>query len=126
METQVDSAGRTKSGSEVSYSYVLMVQHLIEWCILLYMERDQCVKSLAKYARVKPVITLTVWNELEKNNPDFFAAYARSRSHRRAQSYECTLEDSIARLRAQSLSGDPIADGGGGSVYGELNGVSCW
>lgn len=35
------------------------VQHLIERCLLLYMDRDDCVKALAKYAHVKPVITLT-------------------------------------------------------------------
>lgn len=123
MEPQVHENSRPKAGHEVSYSDVLMVQHLIEWCILLCMERDQCVRSLAKYARVKPVITITVWNELEKNNPDFFAEYARNKARRQARSVECMLEDATVRLCTQSLSDS--AEGGVPPIFAELAGVSC-
>ncbi|GMH01588.1 hypothetical protein Nepgr_003427 [Nepenthes gracilis] len=59
------------------YSYIRLVQHLIERCLLLRMTRDQCVKALAEYARIKPIITLVVWRELLKENRGFFHAYFR-------------------------------------------------
>lgn len=80
-----------------------MVQHLIERCLLLYMDRDDCVKALAKYAHVKPVITLTVWKELEKENKDFFTAYARRRSHSEARALSKALDDATAKLCHQKL-----------------------
>eukprot|EP00897_Mesotaenium_endlicherianum_P008084 jgi/Mesen1/7303/ME000374S06663 len=89
---------------EVSYSYVLMVQHLIERCLLLYMDRDECARALAKYARVKPVITSTVWNELEKENKEFFKQYATHRTDHKARSFDRLLEDATAKLCAQKLS----------------------
>ncbi|KAF7809308.1 uncharacterized protein G2W53_036051 [Senna tora] len=39
------------------------------------MSQDQCVKALAEHARITPLVTLTVWNELQKENKDFFRAY---------------------------------------------------
>ncbi|KAB2045706.1 hypothetical protein ES319_D01G179600v1 [Gossypium barbadense] len=62
------------------HSYIRMVQHLIERCLLLYMNRQQCVKALAKYASIRPCITITVWRELEKENKDFFEAYFQALS----------------------------------------------
>ncbi|XAR65083.1 Angiotensin-converting enzyme 2 [Bertholletia excelsa] len=56
-------------------SYIRMVQHLIERCLLLRMNRDQCIKALAEHASVRPLVTLTVWRELMKENRDFFQAY---------------------------------------------------
>uniref|UniRef100_A0A7C8YD16 Angiotensin-converting enzyme 2 n=1 Tax=Opuntia streptacantha TaxID=393608 RepID=A0A7C8YD16_OPUST len=57
------------------HSYIRMVQHLIERCLLLRMDRDQCIKALADHAKIRPLITLTVWRELLKENRDFFQAY---------------------------------------------------
>ncbi|XVF43977.1 hypothetical protein PTKIN_Ptkin02bG0083600 [Pterospermum kingtungense] len=57
------------------HSYIRMVQHLIERCLLLHMNRQQCVKALANYASIQPCITITVWKELQKENRDFFQAY---------------------------------------------------
>ncbi|KAE8698967.1 Plant-specific transcription factor YABBY family protein [Hibiscus syriacus] len=54
------------------HSYIRMVQHLIERCLLLHMNQNQCVKALAQYASIRPCITITVWRELEKENTDFF------------------------------------------------------
>ncbi|KAJ4707351.1 hypothetical protein OWV82_020883 [Melia azedarach] len=64
------------------HSYIRMVQHLIERCLLLHMSRDQCVKALAEHASVWPLVTLTVWRELQKENKDFFQAYFRAISPR--------------------------------------------
>ncbi|GMP82746.1 hypothetical protein CsSME_00036921 [Camellia sinensis var. sinensis] len=57
------------------HSYIRMVQHLIERCLLLHMNRDQCIKALAEHASVQPLVTLTVWRELLKENKGFFQAY---------------------------------------------------
>ncbi|KAJ9176368.1 hypothetical protein P3X46_011687 [Hevea brasiliensis] len=64
------------------HSYIRMVHHLIERCLLLHMSRDQCIKALAEHANIRPLVTLTVWRELQKENKDFFHAYFRSTSFR--------------------------------------------
>ncbi|XP_062110349.1 uncharacterized protein LOC133822132 [Humulus lupulus] len=60
------------------HSYIRMVQHLIERCLLLHMNRDQCIRALAHHASIRPLVTLTVWRELQKENKDFFHAYYHS------------------------------------------------
>ncbi|KAK8357103.1 uncharacterized protein LOC108459717 isoform X2 [Gossypium arboreum] len=57
------------------HDYIRMVQHMIERCLLLQMSRDDCVKALAKYAKIEPIISLTVWKELLKENKAFFRDY---------------------------------------------------
>ncbi|XP_010923199.1 uncharacterized protein [Elaeis guineensis] len=57
------------------YSYIRMVQHLIERCLLLHMTQDDCIKALAERAGILPIVTLTVWKELLKENRGFFQAY---------------------------------------------------
>ncbi|WOL04800.1 hypothetical protein Cni_G13522 [Canna indica] len=47
--------------------------------ILLHMNKEECVDTLFKHAYIKPVITSTVWTELEKENKEFFDAYAKNR-----------------------------------------------
>ncbi|KAG2708252.1 hypothetical protein I3760_05G183400 [Carya illinoinensis] len=64
------------------HSYIRMVQHLIERCLLLHMSRDQCIKALAEHASIRPLVTLTVWRELQKANKDFFRAYFHVTSSR--------------------------------------------
>ncbi|XP_019191637.1 PREDICTED: uncharacterized protein LOC109186168 isoform X1 [Ipomoea nil] len=63
-----------------SASYIHMVQHLIEKCLIFHMTKEECMEALSKHANIEPVITATVWNELEKENPEFFAAYAQSQT----------------------------------------------
>ncbi|KAJ4786758.1 histidine-tRNA ligase [Rhynchospora pubera] len=62
-----------------SSSYIRMVQHLIEKCILHNMNKEECMEALEKHANIKPVITST---ELEKENRAFFESYARDREER--------------------------------------------
>ncbi|KAL8159748.1 hypothetical protein V2J09_001285 [Rumex salicifolius] len=66
--------------SSSSSSYIHMVQHLIEKCLTFHMTKEECVEALSKHANIKPVITSTVWNELEKENKEFFDTYAQSSS----------------------------------------------
>ncbi|KAH6826544.1 argininosuccinate lyase [Perilla frutescens var. hirtella] len=48
------------------------------------MSKEECMDALSKYADIKPVITSTVWKELEKENKEFFEAYAKRREERGA------------------------------------------
>ncbi|XP_015957109.1 uncharacterized protein LOC107481341 [Arachis duranensis] len=57
------------------HSYIRMVQNLIERCLLFHMSQDQCIKALAEHAGIKPLVTLTVWKELQKENKEFFRDY---------------------------------------------------
>lgn len=54
------------------------VQHLIEKCLTYHMTKEECVEALSRHAYIQPLITSTVWNELEKENKEFFESYARS------------------------------------------------
>ncbi|PPD67294.1 hypothetical protein GOBAR_DD35828 [Gossypium barbadense] len=65
-----------------SASYIHMVHHLIEECLIFNMSKEECMEALSKHASIKPVITSTVWNELEKENKEFFEAYTRNRDQR--------------------------------------------
>lgn len=38
------------------------------------------MEALSKHANIKPVITSTVWKELEKENKEFFESYLKSQS----------------------------------------------
>ncbi|XP_072976175.1 uncharacterized protein [Typha angustifolia] len=69
-------------GDSSSASYIRMVQHLIEKCLLFHMDKEECMEALDKHANIKPVITSTVWRELEKENKEFFESYTREREER--------------------------------------------
>ncbi|XP_047337292.1 uncharacterized protein LOC124941073 [Impatiens glandulifera] len=61
-----------------SASYIHMVHHLIEKCLIFNMSKEECIEALSKHAKIESVITSTVWNELEKENKEFFEAYSQS------------------------------------------------
>ncbi|PIA61885.1 hypothetical protein AQUCO_00200106v1 [Aquilegia coerulea] len=69
------------------HSYIRVVQNLIERCLLLRMNRDDCIVALARHASIQPLITLTVWKELHKENRDFFQSYLHAISPPRAFNY---------------------------------------
>ncbi|XP_011077432.1 uncharacterized protein LOC105161438 [Sesamum indicum] len=73
-------------GSDSSAKYIHMVQHLIEECIVFNMSKEECMEALSKHANIQPVITSTVWKELEKENKEFFEAYRKRREERSASS----------------------------------------
>ncbi|KAK3147626.1 hypothetical protein QOZ80_3BG0284790 [Eleusine coracana subsp. coracana] len=60
-------------------SYIHTVQHLIERCMTFGMSMEECMDALAKRADVQPVVTSTVWKELEKENKEFFDQYKQWR-----------------------------------------------
>ncbi|PKU84282.1 uncharacterized protein LOC110098252 isoform X1 [Dendrobium catenatum] len=81
--------------SESPASYIRMVQHLIEKCLLHRMNKEECIDALNKHANIKPVITSTVWGELEKENGEFFEAYERERQNQttEAKAAEKVIEE---------------------------------
>ncbi|KAJ8564953.1 hypothetical protein K7X08_001413 [Anisodus acutangulus] len=44
------------------------------------MTKEECMEALSKHANIKPIITATVWIELEKENKEFFEEYAQSQN----------------------------------------------
>ncbi|KAH6802585.1 argininosuccinate lyase [Perilla frutescens var. frutescens] len=56
------------------------------------MSKEECMDALSKYADIKPVITSTVWKELEKENKEFFEAYAKRREERGAAAASSSSE----------------------------------
>ncbi|KAH0673461.1 hypothetical protein KY284_024548 [Solanum tuberosum] len=48
------------------------------------MTKEECIEALSKHANIKSVITVTVWNQLEKENREFFEAYSKSHNKNRA------------------------------------------
>uniref|UniRef100_A0A7N0TXP4 Angiotensin-converting enzyme 2 n=1 Tax=Kalanchoe fedtschenkoi TaxID=63787 RepID=A0A7N0TXP4_KALFE len=64
--------------SNSSASYIHMVQHLIEKCLIFHMTKEECMEALSKHGNIQPVITSTVWSELEKENKEFFKLYTSS------------------------------------------------
>ncbi|KAL4310175.1 hypothetical protein GQ457_01G044570 [Hibiscus cannabinus] len=89
-----------------SASYIHMVQHLIEKCLIFNMTKEECMEALSKHANIKPVITSTVWNELEKENKEFFEAYARSQSKPDPMS-ENETSQMIQKMISDSTKTDP-------------------
>ncbi|KAF8105056.1 hypothetical protein N665_0163s0027 [Sinapis alba] len=87
-------------------SYIHLVHHLIEECIVFNMGKEECMDALFKHANIKPIITSTgvkkwliwaVWKELEKENKEFFEAYERRRE-------EIPTEKETARIIQDLLS----------------------
>ncbi|XP_004249525.1 uncharacterized protein [Solanum lycopersicum] len=60
-----------------SAQYIHLVHRLIEECLLFNMSREECMEALSKHANIQPVITSTVWKELEKENKEFFKSYKK-------------------------------------------------
>eukprot|EP01018_Ginkgo_biloba_P012076 Gb_27193 [translate_table: standard] len=100
MPAPAPEIARPLHKADASSSYIFMVQHLIEKCIVFNMDRQQCVEALATHANIKPIITTTVWNELEKENKEFFSSYFLHRK----QPLNKMLEETTARLSQQTLA----------------------
>mmetsp|Transcript_3406 Transcript_3406/g.8463 ORF Transcript_3406/g.8463 Transcript_3406/m.8463 type:complete len:356 (+) Transcript_3406:441-1508(+) len=64
-----------KGGSKISCQDIQYVQNLIERCLQQYMAQKDVVFALQHQARIEPGFTTLVWQKLEEQNPEFFAAY---------------------------------------------------
>lgn len=73
-------------GDDSTASYIRMVHHLIEKCLTFGMSMEECMEALSKRADVQPVVTSTVWKELEKENKEFFDRYKQLRSEKEGRS----------------------------------------
>ncbi|KAI3799796.1 hypothetical protein L1987_35099 [Smallanthus sonchifolius] len=94
---------------DTSASYIHMVQHLIEKCLIFHMTKEECMEALSKHANIKPVITSTVWNELEKENRNFFESYSQSLSQPSTGSDR--MPESETSQLIQKMVSDHQADG---------------
>ncbi|CAD5194221.1 uncharacterized protein LOC135607578 isoform X2 [Musa acuminata AAA Group] len=90
-------------GESSSASYIRMVQHLIEQCLVFHMSKDECMEALAKHADIKPVITSTVWKELEKENKEFFQAYMKDQAEK---AMEMEAAQRIQKMLSESAAKD--------------------
>ncbi|KAL8139181.1 hypothetical protein V2J09_005182 [Rumex salicifolius] len=54
---------------------ILIVQSLIEQCMHTYMSRREVVQTLQNRDSIDPWFTTLVWQELEKQNAEYFKAY---------------------------------------------------
>ncbi|KAF5733803.1 hypothetical protein HS088_TW16G00243 [Tripterygium wilfordii] len=80
---------------------------MIEKCLIYHMSKEECMEALSKHANIMPVITSTVWNELEKENKEFFKAYAESKTKDDRMSEEETsqmIQKMIDKIAAPSSS----------------------
>ncbi|CAM8962037.1 unnamed protein product [Rhodiola kirilowii] len=89
-----------------SASYIHMVQHLIEKCLTFHMSKEECMEALSKHAKIDPVITSTVWNELEKENKEFFESYSKSKNEGDRMS-EVETSELIQKLILDPPKDDP-------------------
>ncbi|XP_073047269.1 uncharacterized protein [Primulina eburnea] len=91
-------------GSDSSAQYIHMVQHLIEECIIFKMSKEECMEALSKHANIKPVITSTVWKELEKENREFFEAYTNTKKREETEASEMETTQRIHEIVLDSNS----------------------
>ncbi|MED6199450.1 hypothetical protein PIB30_119235 [Stylosanthes scabra] len=95
------------SSSSSPASYIHMVQHLIEKCLIFEMTKEECMEALSKHANINPVITSTVWNELEKENKEFFEGYLKSKEERITMSQEETTRIIQKMISDSSVDSSP-------------------
>ncbi|KAJ8562713.1 hypothetical protein K7X08_031165 [Anisodus acutangulus] len=92
--------------SDSSASYIHLVQHLIEKCLIFQMTKEECMEALSKHASIKPVITATVWKELVKENKEFFMEYTQSKNKDRMTEEETSAM--IQKMISDSKKSDEV------------------
>uniref|UniRef100_A0A452ZA89 Uncharacterized protein n=1 Tax=Aegilops tauschii subsp. strangulata TaxID=200361 RepID=A0A452ZA89_AEGTS len=80
---------------------ILGFLHQNEKCICFNLNKEGCMEALEKHAKINPVVTATVWKELEKENKEFFESYNRDRVERNIEA--ATME------RIQKMLSDAAA-----------------
>ncbi|KAF0933323.1 hypothetical protein E2562_017948 [Oryza meyeriana var. granulata] len=96
----MDDGGASSSPA----SYIRLVQHLIEKCICYNMNKEECMETLEKHANIKPVITSTVWKELEKENREFFDTYKKGQGEESGLNKSTSSQEAAAG--SKSSGGD--------------------
>ncbi|KAL6841308.1 hypothetical protein ACP4OV_028826 [Aristida adscensionis] len=88
-----------------------IVHHLIEKCICFNLNKEECMEALQKHANINPVITSTVWKELEKENKEFFERYNKDREER---NIEAETMQRIQKMLAEAAASKTDDDDGEG------------
>ncbi|WOG91221.1 hypothetical protein DCAR_0310469 [Daucus carota subsp. sativus] len=89
------------SDSSSAASYIHMVQHMIEECMLFKMSKEECMEALSKHANILPIVTSTVWKELEKENKEFFEDYYTKRAEEKQRNVSSELD--MLRKRMEKM-----------------------
>ncbi|KAG6514430.1 hypothetical protein ZIOFF_024789 [Zingiber officinale] len=90
-------------GEPSSASYIRKVQHLIEQCLVFHMNKEECIEALSKHANIDPVITSTVWTELEKENKEFFQTYMKGQEEK---ALDMATEERVQKMLAEEAAKD--------------------
>ncbi|KAK4377677.1 hypothetical protein RND71_003973 [Anisodus tanguticus] len=88
---------------DTSAQYIHLVHHLIEECLLFNMSKEECMEALSKHANIQPVITSTVWKELEKENKEFFEAYKKKDREERSSTTSSNNRESEMEITRQRI-----------------------
>ncbi|KAL2323893.1 hypothetical protein Fmac_022951 [Flemingia macrophylla] len=70
------------------------------------MTKEECMEALSKHANIDPIITSTVWNELEKVNKEFFEPYMKSKAKDDRMSQEETNQKILKMISETDSSKD--------------------
>ncbi|CAN1775503.1 hypothetical protein LINPERHAP1_LOCUS13352 [Linum perenne] len=81
----------------------MQVHRLIEECLIFNMSKEECMEALSKHAKIKPLVTSTVWNELEKENPGFFHDYYNRRRSSTSSSAAPSTPPATTERRIRAL-----------------------
>ncbi|GJT12784.1 polyribonucleotide nucleotidyltransferase [Tanacetum coccineum] len=75
------------------------------------MSKEECMEALSKHANIKPVITSTVWNELEKENREFFKSYSQCQSRSQSSTGSDQMSEAETSQLIQKMISAHQADG---------------
>ncbi|XP_024021536.1 uncharacterized protein LOC21408126 [Morus notabilis] len=84
--------------------YIHFVHYLIEKCLIMRLSKEESMEALSKHANISPIITCTVWNELQKENKEFFEAY---NSHFQSREREILPEKETNQILRKLISDSP-------------------
>ncbi|RVX13727.1 hypothetical protein CK203_010345 [Vitis vinifera] len=105
--TKTNTFLQTGAGTNRSFEpWMHLVQHLIEKCLIFHMSKEECMEALSKHANIEPVITSTVWNELEKENKEFFEGYNTQTQTKDDRLSEAETDELIQKMISDSTSKD--------------------
>ncbi|KAL0003467.1 hypothetical protein SO802_017248 [Lithocarpus litseifolius] len=98
------SANREYLNSLIDY---ILVE--IRRCLGLNKSKDEAIEyiSTQRDKQVHPAYVKTVWDRLEKENPEFFYDYYRGIQHREHPTFTPTVNDSLMGYSAQEQFPDP-------------------
>eukprot|EP00898_Chlorokybus_atmophyticus_P002788 jgi/Chlat1/350/Chrsp10S01472 len=79
------------TAAAVTPDHIQLVQRLIERCLAASLiDKDECAWALYSQAGIPPALTRIVWDQLERQNEDFFREYNAKRLAQQQEGVEPT------------------------------------